>query len=74
MSNRLFQSIVHQMKDSINRTIGVVDRNGTVISCSELVRIGEIIEGVKEELTFTNDAFHLNGSTFQQFSQVHCKK
>ena len=64
MSNRLFQSIVHQMKDSINRTIGVVDRNGTVISCSELVRIGEIIEGVKEELTFTNDAFHLNGSTF----------
>lgn len=41
MSNRLFQGIVHQMKDSVGRTIGVIDENGTVVSCSELSRIGE---------------------------------
>ena len=64
MSNRLFQSIVHQMKDSIDRTIGVVDKSGTIIACSELVRIGEVLEGVGEELTYTNDAFHLNSFTF----------
>ena len=28
MSNRLFQGIIHQMKDAINRMIGVIDENG----------------------------------------------
>ena len=37
MSNRLFQGIIHQMKDTVNRTIGVVDENGIVISCNELL-------------------------------------
>ena len=50
MSNRLFQSIIHQMKDVVDRTIGVIDENGAVIACSELVRIGEIRRGVKDEL------------------------
>ena len=43
MSNRLFQAIVHQMTDAIDRTIGVIDESGTVISCSELGRIGEVL-------------------------------
>lgn len=41
MSNRLFQGIIHQMKDAIDRTIGVVDSNGTIICCSDLGRISE---------------------------------
>ena len=41
MSNRLFQGVVHQMKDAIDRTIGVMDENYTIIACSELLRIGE---------------------------------
>ena len=64
MSNRLFQSIVHQMKDVIDRTIGVVDKNGCIIACSELVRIGENLEGVKDELTFTNEPFKAGGYTY----------
>lgn len=64
MSNRLFQSIVHQMKDAVERVIGVVDENGTVISCSELVKIGETLSGVKDELIYTNEAFHMGGNTF----------
>ena len=50
MSNRLFQTVVHQMKDVIGRTIGVVDENGIVIACSELKRIGEVCEQAVEEL------------------------
>ena len=42
MSNRLFQSVIHQMKDAIERIIGVIDENGVIISCSELGKIGEI--------------------------------
>ncbi len=42
MSNRLFQGIIHQMRDVINRTIGVIDESGAVIACSDLGRIGEV--------------------------------
>ena len=38
MSNRLFQGVVHQMKDAVDRVIGVVDENGVVVACSELVK------------------------------------
>ena len=65
MSNRLFQSIVHQMKDAIDRTIGVVDKNGCIIACSELVRIGETLEGVKDELTYTNEPFRITVFTWK---------
>ena len=44
MSNRLFQGIIHQMRESIDRVIGVVDDTSTIISCSDLIRIGEVVE------------------------------
>ena len=40
MSNRLFQGIIHQMTDTVDRTIGVIDETGVIIACSELVKIG----------------------------------
>jgi len=43
MSNRLFQGVIHQLKGTIDRTIGIVDENGSIVSCSELGRIGETI-------------------------------
>ncbi len=46
MPNRLFQGIVNQMREAIDRTIGVVDETGTVIACSELGLIGEVRKGV----------------------------
>jgi carbohydrate diacid regulator len=51
MSNRLFQGVIQQMKDTLDRVVGVVDENGAVIACSELGRIGEIHEGVMGELS-----------------------
>ena len=47
MSNRLFQGIVHQMRDAIDRTVGVIDESGAIIACSDLGRIGE-----DSEITF----------------------
>ena len=43
MSNRLFQGVIHQMKDSIDRTFGIMDESFTIIACSELGKIGESI-------------------------------
>ncbi|MBO5895977.1 MAG: helix-turn-helix domain-containing protein [Clostridia bacterium] len=42
MSNRLFQGVVHQMRDVVDRTIGIIDESGAVIACSDLGRIGEV--------------------------------
>ena len=37
----MFQGVVLQMKDSIDRTVGVIDADGIVVACSELTCIGE---------------------------------
>ncbi len=28
------------MKDTVNRVVGVIDENGTIIACSDLTRVG----------------------------------
>ncbi|NMB30400.1 MAG: PucR family transcriptional regulator, partial [Clostridiales bacterium] len=51
MSNRLFQGVVHQMRDAIDRVIGVVDDGASIIACSELSKIGITNEFVSLDLT-----------------------
>ncbi len=61
MSNRLFQTVIHQMKDAIDKTFGVMDANNTIIACSELGRIGEKLDvsvvPVAEEFTDSGYTF-----------------
>ncbi|MBE6787461.1 MAG: PucR family transcriptional regulator [Ruminococcaceae bacterium] len=58
MANRLFQGVIHQMKDAIDRTFGVVDENLTVIASSELGKIGEtVLEFMPSIETFTNNGY-----------------
>ncbi len=68
MSNRLFQSVIHQMKDAIDRIIGVIDENGYVIACSELVKIGETRQGIREELAYSSDVVVSGGYTYRPLS------
>ncbi|NLE13200.1 MAG: PucR family transcriptional regulator [Clostridiales bacterium] len=65
MSNRLFQGLIHQMKDAIDRVIGVIDENSVVVSCSDLVKIGEMRQGIRNELTFTSEAVASGGYTYR---------
>ena len=62
MSNRLFQGVIHQMKDAIDRTFGVIDDNFNVIACSELGKIGENIEPAAVN---NGELFVANGYTFK---------
>jgi len=63
MSNRLFQGVIHQMKDSIDRTFGVIDENSVVIACSELSKIGENFNVAS--LSNSNELYVENGLTFK---------
>lgn len=65
MSNRLFQSVIHQMKDAVDRIIGVIDENGVIISCSELVKIGEIRQNIRDELVYATEVVVSGGYTYR---------
>ncbi len=65
MSNRLFQGVIYQMKDAFDRVIGVIDENGVVISCSDLGKMGDIRQGVREELSFSNETMAIDGYTYR---------
>ncbi|MDD4124469.1 MAG: helix-turn-helix domain-containing protein [Eubacteriales bacterium] len=65
MSNKLFQGLIYQMKDSTDRMIGVVDDKGAVVACSSLSHIGEIKNDIIEEISYTFDTISLNGYTYK---------
>ena len=67
MSNRLFQGVLHQMRDVIDRVVGVVDDTATVIACSDLSKIGQVNEFVSMELTDSAEAFARDGYTYKSF-------
>lgn len=65
MSNRLFQTVVHQMRDVVGCPLGVIDENGIVVACSELNKIGESRQHIKEELYFAGDKLVEDGYTYR---------
>lgn len=44
MSSKLFQNVIIQMKDAVDRTIGVVDEQGFVVASNELAIIGSRLD------------------------------
>ncbi len=67
MSNRVFQSVIHQMRDVVDRTIGIIDESGAVIACSDLTRIGEI-RNVNTASVFSASSFvAFDGCLYQSF-------
>ena len=65
MSNRLFQTVIHQMRGVVGRTIGAIDENGIIIACSELSKIGESRQRLREELSFSNNTIVSDGYTYK---------
>lgn len=69
MSNRLFQGVVQQMRDAIDRTIGVVDENSTITACSELSMVGETVDLNLSEIT-SNESFAHGSYTYHPFGTM----
>ncbi|MCX7615044.1 MAG: helix-turn-helix domain-containing protein [Clostridiales bacterium] len=65
MAARLFQGLILQMKDTVDRTFGVMDATGTIVACTELPRIGEIREDVAAELSYTNNLIVCDHFTYK---------
>lgn len=72
MSSRLFQQLIHQMKDVISPAFGVVDESGTIIACSDLSRIGEDIGSSVSSCFSANGSVVIDGRTYHAFgAQIH---
>ncbi len=69
MSNRMYQTIIHQMKDVVGRTIGVIDENGIIVASSELSKIGESRQRVHDELAFSAEFVVYDGYTYHSINQ-----
>lgn len=65
MSNKLFQSLIYQMKDSVDRSIGIIDEKGSVIACSSLTRIGESRKDILDEVSYSFDTIVVGGYTYK---------
>ncbi|MBE6838654.1 MAG: PucR family transcriptional regulator [Ruminococcus sp.] len=72
MSNRLFQGLVHQMRDTVDCVIGVVDESATIIACSDLSKVGTTNEFVSFDLSDSHDLFVRDGFTYKPFG-AHVK-
>ncbi len=68
MPNRLYQGIVHQMKEVIGRTFGIIDDTGTIVACSDLQKIGESREHIRAEMLYNNGATLLGGITYRSIA------
>ena len=65
MSNRLYQTIIHQMKDVVGPNIGVIDENGIIIASSEFGKIGESRQRIREDLPYSSDSMVYEGYTYR---------
>ena len=65
MSNRLFQSMITQLKEPIGRPIGVLDENGLITAASDLSKVGELHTEIKEEISYSADVVKLGGYTYR---------
>jgi carbohydrate diacid regulator len=69
MSSRVFQTVIYQIKDVVNRIAGVIDENGIVVACSEASKIGESKQRIREELAFSSDCVVSDGYTYRFISE-----
>jgi carbohydrate diacid regulator len=65
MSNKLFQNLVYQMREAVDRDIGIIDEKGTIIACSQLARIGESHRDIIEEISYNFDTITAEGYTYR---------
>lgn len=65
MSNKLFQGLIYQMKEAVDRNIGIIDEKGVIIACSQLTRIGETHREILEEVSYTFDTLTWDGYTYR---------
>ena len=67
MSNILFQDLVLEMSETVDRVIGIVDDTNTIISCSDLSKIDTTADIEFQDLFVSGDIIVHDGYTYKGF-------
>ncbi len=65
MSNKLFQGLIYQMREAVDRTIGIIDDKGVVIACSQLAKIGSVQKEILDELSYSYETLVIGDCTYR---------
>ncbi len=68
MSNKLYQSVIHQVESAIDRVCGVLDTDGNLIACSDYGVIDSVALGITDVNVSSGDCFILNGYSYNAFA------
>ena len=53
------------MKDVVERIVGIIDESGIIVACSDVTKIGESRQRIREELSYANDTVVYEGVTYR---------
>ncbi len=65
MSNKLFQGLIYQMRDAVDREIGIIDDKGIIIACSQLTKIGGVHRDIVDEISYNYDTLVIGDYTYR---------
>ena len=65
MSNSVFQSVIVQLRDISDRTFGVIDTDGCVVSCTDVSLLGERWNDVALKLGASDALVTFDQKTFK---------
>ena len=65
VSNKLFQSVIQQMKECTDRTIGIIDESAVIVACNDLSMIGQSIGSSITDIMSMSDVSVVNGYTYK---------
>lgn len=66
MSNRIFQGVISQLGEATGRTLGIADETGVIVSCSDLGKIGELVQ-LPADIFKTDDILRGDNCSFASF-------
>ena len=67
MANRLFQTVIHQMKSAmLGREAGIIDDSATVVACTDVNEIGAVRELAAARAKEIGDAIVVDGVTYRR--------
>jgi len=61
MSNKLFQSVIQNVRECTDRTVGIIDENRIVVACSDMGLIGQSFGISQEEMNAVSSLYVFNG-------------
>ncbi|MBQ3229548.1 MAG: PucR family transcriptional regulator, partial [Clostridia bacterium] len=65
MSNKLFQGLIYQMREAVDREIGIIDDKGIVIACSQLSKIGGTHKEILDEISYNYETLVSGDYTYR---------